>query len=92
MPPDRRSIRIHGKAILFAPARLVFPEQGPWRATLATPFHPWQPPAFGDIPAAGTIIEVGQPILTLFAEAADEHDCLRQLRARAAEIIRLCWS
>jgi predicted ATP-grasp superfamily ATP-dependent carboligase len=75
-----------GKAILFAPRALTFPEEGPWQAALDAPPPLWEAPAFADIPAAGQHIAAGRPVLTFFARAATEADCLARLRATAADL------
>jgi predicted ATP-grasp superfamily ATP-dependent carboligase len=77
-----------GKAILFAPAPVVFPEEGPWSATLERlPLaNPWELPAYADIPPAGQRIEAGRPVLTFFARAASEGECLNRLRQIATDL------
>jgi predicted ATP-grasp superfamily ATP-dependent carboligase len=79
---------IIGKAILYARADLVFPAKGPWCATLANPGPIEWLPAFADIPAAGERIPAGRPILTFFARAATEADCLRALQETARALDR----
>ena len=46
-------------------------------------------PAIADIPVAGTEIGVGQPVLTLFAEADSCEAVAVQLRQRVLEIKQL---
>jgi uncharacterized protein len=77
-----------GKAVLFAPASLEFPEDGPWAATLREPRPVTQLPDFADLPHPGERIEAGRPVLTLFARGADEAACLAALRERAADVER----
>jgi len=43
-------------------------------------------PAFADIPHAGERIQERRPILTFFARAESEAQCLEQLRAIAADL------
>ena len=50
---------------------------------------PW--PTLADVSLAGTPIEAGRPILTLFAEGRDETDVERRLRDRAAELERMIY-
>lgn len=71
-----------GKAILFAPAALTFPVRGPWRGRV----DPSVLPEFADIPPAGQLIRAGQPILTFFAHASSEGECLDRLRKTAAAL------
>ncbi len=77
--------RIHGKAIVYAPADFPFPAQGPWLEALERPLESLQVP-YADIPARDTPVSRGQPILTVFAE----DDCARVLRAKSAEVLRAC--
>jgi predicted ATP-grasp superfamily ATP-dependent carboligase len=75
-----------GKAILFAARALTFPADGPWRSVIEAPPAPWDLPAFADVPAAGERIRAGRPVLTFFARAATEAECLLRLRATAADL------
>jgi predicted ATP-grasp superfamily ATP-dependent carboligase len=77
-----------GKAILFAKDGLVFPGDGPWTSVLRYPRDVWDVPGFADIPAAGTPIAAGQPILTFFVQAITEEACLEELKRIAAELDR----
>ncbi len=78
-----------GKAILFAPTDLVFPQEGPWLTDVTVAgADPWRLPTFADIPAPGTRISRGQPILTFFTEGADEAACLARLQATARDLDR----
>ncbi len=78
-----------GKAVYYAPRRFVFPSSGPWDDFLARCTDVWRRPNFADIPHAGDIIEAGQPVLTIFAEADGEVACEAKLKASAAELDRL---
>ncbi|MFL5340935.1 MAG: ATP-grasp domain-containing protein [Gemmataceae bacterium] len=77
-----------GKAILFARKPLTFPADGPWLDILwrRGPIH--EMPAFADIPAAGQVIAVGWPILTLLTREHSVAECHGQLRTRAGELER----
>jgi predicted ATP-grasp superfamily ATP-dependent carboligase len=77
-----------GKAILFARAPLVFPDDGPWSSTLRAPGPVEKMPAFADIPHVGERIPARRPILTFFTRAASEAACLDQLKAIAADLDR----
>lgn len=65
-----------GKAIVFAAADLV---AGDTRAWL-------DDPDVRDVPRPGALIPAGQPICTVFADAADPVSCRAALAARAARI------
>jgi predicted ATP-grasp superfamily ATP-dependent carboligase len=90
VPGPRPAFGALGKAILFAPAPLSFPEQGPWTETLRRPGDPWQMPAFADIPLAGTHVAARRPVLTFFAGANAVEPCLDALRTAAVEIEHWC--
>jgi predicted ATP-grasp superfamily ATP-dependent carboligase len=77
-----------GKAILFARAAVVFPDDGPWSATLRSPGPIEEMPEFADIPHAGERIEARRPILTCFTRAGSEAACLEQLEGIAADLDR----
>ena len=69
-----------GKAVLFASRPLVVTEDlSPYTAT--TPF---EVPAAADLPAPGTEIAAGQPVLTVYARGMTEKECARNLRSAAA--------
>jgi predicted ATP-grasp superfamily ATP-dependent carboligase len=79
----------HGKATLFA-RRDFFISQKLADVTLAEAIRtPW--PTLADISPAGTPIEVGRPILTLFANGADVYQVEANLRERAIEIAPLLY-
>lgn len=86
-----------GKAVLYAPRRLVVPAYDLQyvgdmlgsevrAATHLAGVH------FADIPAPGEVIEPGWPILTILAEATDADRCLADLRQRADRIQRLLFA
>jgi predicted ATP-grasp superfamily ATP-dependent carboligase len=79
---------IVGKAILFAKQTIEFPPDGPWMETLRHPGPVSEMPQFADIPAAGTPIAAGWPILTLFAQSNTAAECRNQLRRIAGELER----
>lgn len=78
-----------GKGVYYAPHAITFPVAGPWDADLAGTFDPWRLPAFADIPAAGTVIEAGHPVLTFFVTSPSTAECRDRLQLRAAELDRL---
>jgi uncharacterized protein len=87
-PPPPAS-RVVGKGIYYAAVPITFPTSGPWEESLSHCTDVWKPPAFADIPHAGTLIEPGQPVFTLFASADTEAECVHQLKAKAAACDRL---
>jgi predicted ATP-grasp superfamily ATP-dependent carboligase len=58
-----------GKAIVFARAPVLFPEEGPWLETLRVAPEPFTVPSFADIPFPGETIEKGRPVLTVLTSA-----------------------
>jgi predicted ATP-grasp superfamily ATP-dependent carboligase len=87
-PPTRPRKDVLGKAIYFAPEPLVFPSDGPWRATLNDPPPVNEMPDFADIPVAGQSIPAGRPVLTFFARAATVSSCMDALRQIAKDLDR----
>jgi predicted ATP-grasp superfamily ATP-dependent carboligase len=89
-PNPVRGRRVHspmvGKAILFAQRDFRFPDVGPWMEVLRSPPPVEELPAFADIPAAGTLIECGQPVLTMFTQGNSVEQCRDQLQAIAREL------
>jgi predicted ATP-grasp superfamily ATP-dependent carboligase len=73
-----------GKAVLFAPRRLVLAED----LARLRPADPWRLPTLADIPARGRTVERGRPLLTVFARAGTEADCLRALERAATAAFR----
>ncbi len=80
-----------GKAILFAKAPLLFPDDGPWLASLCQPWASDDKAAFADIPMPKYRIEKGQPILTLLARASNPAQCLELLRTQARNRALSLW-
>ena len=81
---------VHGKAVLFARRDVVISETFA-TATLAEALRmPW--PSLADISAAGTPIEAGRPVLTMFADGATDDEVERQLRRRASELERALYA
>ncbi|MBA4188830.1 MAG: hypothetical protein C0467_12600 [Planctomycetaceae bacterium] len=88
-PAQRADCCVVGKAIYYAPHDINFPASGPWDADLATPFDPWRLPAFADIPAAGSVISAGQPVITLLVSGSSPTQCQERLQSRAQELDQL---
>lgn len=87
LDPARRSdCSVVGKGIYYAPHTLTLPVTGPWDADLVTPFDPWRFPAFADIPAVGSVISKGQPVLTLLVSGSSPAECRARLQSRAGEL------
>jgi uncharacterized protein len=79
--PDPESS--HGKATLFARRDItISPAFAEWTLNEATRTL-W--PTLADVSAAGTTIEAGRPILTLFAAANTPDEVEQELRRRVAE-------
>jgi predicted ATP-grasp superfamily ATP-dependent carboligase len=85
---QREARSMVGKAILFARQALRFPNDGPWLETLRNRRPATEMPAFADIPAAGTAIKAGWPILTLFSHSESADEVRDQLQALAGELER----
>jgi predicted ATP-grasp superfamily ATP-dependent carboligase len=77
-----------GKAVLYAPAPLTFPAEGPWSAALRAPPAVDELPAFADVPLAGEAIRAGRPVLTFFARGGSPQECEDRLRETAADLDR----
>lgn len=90
MTPENWQGPFVGKAILFAPRDLVFPAKGPWLAALGIR-DPWKMPPFADIPAAGTEIRKGHPILTILVQAGSLDDAAGLLLQSATELDRMLF-
>lgn len=78
----RRSV--HGKCHLFAPEQLVV------QADLLTLPMPCELDSvtLADVPAPGTLIAAGHPVLTLLTEGRDQLECLRRLTEAAPAILK----
>jgi predicted ATP-grasp superfamily ATP-dependent carboligase len=76
----------HGKAVLFARRDFMISNEFA-ENTLADALRtPW--PSLADISVAGTPVQTGRPILTLFAEGASVDQVESRLRERALQIER----
>jgi predicted ATP-grasp superfamily ATP-dependent carboligase len=78
---ERSSDRLYGKAILYAPRRLVM-DRALLDAISPRRVSAW--PDIADIPVIGGRIEKGWPICTLFADAEDERELVARLKQRCA--------
>lgn len=72
--------KCHGKAIVFAKRRIVLTPENPVSSGA------FAPGMLADLPHAATVIEAGQPVLTVFAADADADRVTRLLQIRVAEV------
>ncbi len=75
-----------GKAVYYAPHALRFPEVAAIEHAIEVAADPWALPEYADIPAVGSVIDAGQPVLSFFERAADAEACRAALKRRAAEL------
>jgi uncharacterized protein len=80
------------KAIMFARQSFRFPSDGPWQETITRAVGVEALSAFADIPAPGTPIERGQPVLSFFVTAHSLEDVDRILKRRASELEQVLWA
>jgi predicted ATP-grasp superfamily ATP-dependent carboligase len=73
-----------GKATLFANRDIVISQEFADFSIVESLQMPW--PSLGDVPMAGTSVECGRPILTVFASGETVADVESQLRARVVEL------
>ena len=79
-PAQRAGRRVIGKAILYARQRLVMPADGPWTASFDQPATGFR--EFADISHPGELIDQGQPVMSLFAQADTAANCVVELQQR----------
>ena len=84
--PRRTGGSVIGKAILYAMQSLVMPADGPWTASFDYPATEFR--EFADISHVGDVIDKGQPVMSLFAQADTEANCLVELQERARTLDR----
>ena len=77
---------IFGKAVYYAPHGIRFPEVAAIERAIEVVADPWALPEYADIPAIGSLIEAGQPVLSFFERAVDVEACREALKRRAAEL------
>jgi predicted ATP-grasp superfamily ATP-dependent carboligase len=75
---------LHGKAIVFARRDVTITDAFASWALEQSLVTPW--PTLADISPAGTVIDAGHPLLTVFAQSADVAGVERQLRQRVANV------
>ncbi len=91
-PVTAPSERVIGKAVLFARHSFNFPDRGPWSLALERPAPVDCLPEFADIPPAGSLIEAGHPVMTVFARAASPATCEAELRRRVAHLAQFLFA
>jgi predicted ATP-grasp superfamily ATP-dependent carboligase len=82
--PTRDEANCHGKATLFATQDVVISQEFADYSIAESLQWPW--PMLGDVSAAGTPIEYGRPVLTMFASGTSVAEVGRQLRERVIEV------
>jgi uncharacterized protein len=89
--PPAPSPLCYGKAIMFAKKDIVISTAFAEMALTEALRRPW--PMLADVSPAGTPIDAGRPILTVFSEGETVDDVERHLRIRVKELERqLCGS
>jgi predicted ATP-grasp superfamily ATP-dependent carboligase len=76
--------RCWGKAILFARRYVTLTERFAEMTLAEAVREPW--PTLADVSPAGTVVEAGRPVLTMFAEGADVREVETKLRERSREV------
>jgi predicted ATP-grasp superfamily ATP-dependent carboligase len=84
-----RAAETYGKAILFAKRRVVVSENFADWASRESQAANW--PTVADLSPAGTIVDAGHPVMTIFASGATAGDVENRLRDRVAEIERALY-
>jgi predicted ATP-grasp superfamily ATP-dependent carboligase len=84
--PSRDVANCHGKATLFATRDVVISQEFADYSVAESLRSPW--PMLGDVSAAGTPIENGRPVLTIFASGTSVTDVVQRLRERVVEVER----
>ncbi|MCI0378264.1 MAG: ATP-grasp domain-containing protein [Gemmataceae bacterium] len=79
--------RVCGKAILFANRDMGFRSNGPWQFELERKWDNSYESDFADIPHCGALIRKGEPIFTVFAQAASEADCSKCLKNKVRKVV-----
>jgi predicted ATP-grasp superfamily ATP-dependent carboligase len=74
---------IIGKAVLFAPRRVVLADD----LARLQPADPWRVPEVADIPARGRVTARGRPLLTVFARGRTDDECEGALDRAAREAL-----
>jgi predicted ATP-grasp superfamily ATP-dependent carboligase len=83
-PPTRDESNCHGKATLFATHDSVITQDFADYSIAESFRSPW--PMLADVSPAGTPIENGRPVLTIFASGTSVADVEQRLRQRVVEV------
>jgi len=75
-----------GKGVYFARSPITIPTDGPWQEDSTGRRSIFDVPEFADIPAAGTRIGSGAPVLTFFTCGSTVDECQVQLMHMAKEL------
>jgi uncharacterized protein len=78
-----------GKAILFAQRDVTLTERFAEMALAEAVRESW--PTLADVSPAGTVVDEGRPVLTMFAEGADVAEVETKLRQRSVEVEGLLY-
>lgn len=81
------SYPILGKAIYYAPSECVLPQEVPFSNCNIKAL--WEIPDYADMPVAGASIHQGEPVMTLYAQGADERDVVHRLQQKALDLDQL---
>lgn len=73
-----------GKAVLFATHDITIGDDFPTYISRVNPGLDW--PCIADMPRVGTMIQRGQPVISLFSRASTSSETLSKLRALADEV------
>jgi predicted ATP-grasp superfamily ATP-dependent carboligase len=82
--PARIETTCHGKATLFATHDIVISDEFADYSIAESLHTPW--PTLGDVSGAGTLVENGRPILTVFASGTSVAEIEQRLRERVVAI------
>jgi len=74
------------KLIAFAREPIHFPDEGPWRDSVSDAFRADSLRTFADIPAPGTLVEGGQPVLSFFVAGSTLAEVESKMRQAAADV------
>jgi len=84
--PTRDESNCHGKVTLFATRDVAISQEFADYSIAESLLSPW--PMLGDVSAAGTPIENGRPVLTIFASGTSVAEVEQRLRERVVEVER----
>jgi predicted ATP-grasp superfamily ATP-dependent carboligase len=88
-PPAASRPYFYGKAILYAKRDLLVSARLAEMALAEAKRNPW--PMLADVPSAGTAVDAGRPIITLFVEGVRLDDVEHRLHDRATELEQMIY-